>query len=241
MHSLAAIGIKLCTTRAKRYGQVGDYLVCRRLAYNVDVTLRLRLTTQVRTKIGLVEKYLYKQEGFARHGEFSQYVITTRKLINDRFGRKTKEYDPEQMVWVHWFGRRKMPMRLVGKLKVSRGKVCRLFPIMQKKLGEEQNGIRQHSIDADKVPELRKGATNSPEPTGQPMQEVPGGGREQGEGPAKTDSAPSATAAPSSKTCPATSSGSKLRPAGNSDGDDSATADTADSAAASGSTTEPAA
>ena len=124
-------GAKICTTRSRRYGRVGDSLQCTREYDGVFVGIEAKQTTQIRTRLGLVAEHLFLQEGFLSTMAFIYYFMDRKNDARKKWGRKPADYDPDALVWVHWFGRKPMPKKLIKLLVVKGTKVSRT---LQKKL-----------------------------------------------------------------------------------------------------------
>ncbi len=81
-------GKKTCTSRTKRYGEVGDTFE----AFGAE----LRIAITHKHPLYNVADILYEQEGFDTPEEFKACWIK----LHPRRG-----FDPEQKVWVHFFRR----------------------------------------------------------------------------------------------------------------------------------------
>ena len=79
-------GRKTCTSRNKKYGDVGDIFVVFGKCFVLTKLREEKLTT--------VAHFLYREEGFNRSSEFMD-------CWNQIYPRKG--YDSEQIVWVHIF------------------------------------------------------------------------------------------------------------------------------------------
>lgn len=79
-------GRKSCTSRNKRYGRLGDTFPLSARTYRLVAVRRLRL--------GFVARELFKEEGTGSPVEFAALWAE----IHPRKG-----WDPEQLVWTHFF------------------------------------------------------------------------------------------------------------------------------------------
>lgn len=79
-------GIKTATTRTKKYGKQGDIFTVGSEKYIISGYLK--------TSLGIVIGYLYREEGAASPTEF----IAVWNSIYPK-----KNFDPEQTVWIHFF------------------------------------------------------------------------------------------------------------------------------------------
>ena len=79
-------GQKICTSRTKRYGDIGETFEALGCTFVIDLIEK--------EKLRVVANDLYKQEGCGSPGEFIQiweYLHPIKKFV------------PEQEVYVHWF------------------------------------------------------------------------------------------------------------------------------------------
>lgn len=120
-----ALGTKCCTSRHKRYGKVGDTLISRMEKANCIVGIQSIITTQVRTSIEKVARHLYRQEGAYSPDDFRIGYLAIKNKGRERWGFKATIFHPDEMVWVHWFWRKPMPLSLIRKLAVPGMKVSR--------------------------------------------------------------------------------------------------------------------
>lgn len=114
-----ARGRKCCTGRKRRYGRVGDIIRSRRYYRKVTVELRMRMTTQIRTTRAKVAKYLYLQEGVSSPEEYIKVATEISNAVRRRWKHPEKPFDPEELIWIHWFADKPMPERLRKRLVVK--------------------------------------------------------------------------------------------------------------------------
>lgn len=86
MRQAIADGAKSCTSRNKRYGEIGDTFEVDGRAY--------RLTSVRRYSLGAVAARLFALEGTYSAKDFERLWVE----IHPRKG-----WDPEQLVWTHFF------------------------------------------------------------------------------------------------------------------------------------------
>jgi len=124
-------GDKICTTRARRYGNPGDFLIFEHKAGRVQVIISMQLMSQMRTRHGLIAKHLYKQEGFESEDALIEFSTDLKNAIRKRWKMPPAPFNPDKMVWLHWFGDGNIPPRIIKKLKTP-GYRLRLFTVQKK-------------------------------------------------------------------------------------------------------------
>lgn len=86
MRELILAGRKTCTSRTRSYGQAGD-------TFRLDEK-EFIVTSIIQEPLRVIAGYRHQREGFSNPDEFISYW---KKL------HPTKGYDPDQLVFVHFF------------------------------------------------------------------------------------------------------------------------------------------
>lgn len=92
MACMIIAGGKHCTTRSKKYGEVGDQFFVRWKG----ITQNMRLTHVERQNLGYVATFLHDAEGCYSGTDF----INLWNEIHPKVGFK-----PDEKKWVHWFAK----------------------------------------------------------------------------------------------------------------------------------------
>jgi hypothetical protein len=125
-----ARGRKCCTGRKRRYGKVGDIIRSTRYYRNVTVELRLKMTTQIRTTRAKIAQHLYKHEGFGSPEDYIKVSTEISNAVRRRWKHQEKPFDPEELIWIHWFADKAMPKYLRRKLITKKTKM--MFTVQSK-------------------------------------------------------------------------------------------------------------
>lgn len=80
-------GRKICTTRSKRYGDIGDY-------FYIGKSIKLKIIGVFKEKLGVVAEHLYKEEGCNSPFHFKDIWLSLHK-----------KYEPDKRYFVHIFKR----------------------------------------------------------------------------------------------------------------------------------------